>query len=197
MITVPLLHSYGSFIVHSPWTLPPLPHNCTQLRTIKDSDFADLYSPRSLSNATFKADVADQVTIVTLVSTTGITTVVPSSYITSFPDRLAISYSNTALLVDLGVQPLELDTLEAVTVCNDAIAATLGIRPVTTVTRTPADEVLSVDEHLTAELERRAAVVTDTSAAYTRSILDQVEGYKRRVRELELILIKQNEVYGT
>lgn len=178
----PTLKSKGLYVLRAPWSVPPTTtYVCQAVRGLRDifemgdDPFKLYYEPMGLTEADFKADLALDVNIVTLMvealdaSTTPLDksyVYVPDTYIERYPDQSFVPYSHIVLSLSLGLLPdsIALDTLKAevANVCSNVI----GVTPVVKEHIVPTNGSVSASQHETLEIARRGLItLRDTDYA--------------------------------
>lgn len=152
--------------------------------------FEEYYQPLGLDQATFDADRAAAINIITLFSDTAATIHVPSSYIDEFPNSGHVGYSQLVVSLDLGILP---DSLELTSFIDD-IARRLGNNTGTTVTSNihllPITDTVDYTKHQQLETARLTSITfSETIEAENARLLKENESLREQVETLEEALV--------
>ncbi len=99
------------------------------------------------SQDVFNGDKVNGIDIVTLISTTHPTVILPSSYIVSFPDITAIPYNNVFLVMELGILPDKTELRAGIDYCKEVIQDFHGVTPTVQVVAHPIAGLIDSSQH--------------------------------------------------
>lgn len=193
MRVTPPLQATGVYVLRDPWTVSDsIIYRCMAVRTIPElreagiDPFVEFYQPYGRTKEHYDGDVAQGVTIVTLLSDRSETIQVPDTYIVKFPFEEIVPYDRVVLSINLGAIPaaLPLAMLQAKVsaVCSDVIGVEAPVRIHSAPSLgavTPAQDKLNT-------LAREAAI-TDRTTDRAKLILAE-----QKISRLET-LVKQYE----
>lgn len=139
MRVTPPLQATGVYVLRDPWSVPDnIIYRCMAVRTIPElreagiDPFAEFYVKYGRTKEDYDSDVAQGVTIVTLLSDRSETVQVPDTYIVKFPFEEIVPYDRVVLSINLGAIPaaLPLAMLQAKVsaVCSDVIGVEAPVR---------------------------------------------------------------------
>lgn len=161
---VPMLGAFGLWKLKTPWvTNNNLMYRCIALRRVEDltkqgiNIFKTYYEPMGLTQTEYTADLAVNVTFVSLLGTNGSKIYVPSTYVESIPDQTANVYDYTTVTVDLGPQPNSLDLSPLMDQLRSVSADFTGIdreNIMLSVGRAQSTTVLTQEQHVASEEAR-------------------------------------------
>lgn len=109
--------------------------------------FNTYYAPAGLSQAQYESDKVNAVDIVTLISMTAATIILPSSFITSFPVSGEVPYSQTFLVVDVGLLPDGFIFNSTKTEIKTVIESLIGLTPVIDTVTHPVAGIIDPSTH--------------------------------------------------
>lgn len=178
-MATPPINVVGQFTVKDPFdTVPGAIYKCESIQGFEALDLANVdiyaqyYQPFGLPRSAYDHDRLNSVDIVTLISLSAPPIVLPSSYITSFPNVESIPYHQTLVVFDLGILPDGFDLSSLSDQCRQVFEDGVGV-DVTPMTVThPVSDVVDASQH---------EQLTNARIA-NQNITDS---YYKRMRELE------------
>ena len=195
----PEVGSYGKFSVKPPFDTvfdPNVIYQCQAVRSISDmvaggdDPLGTIYEPAGLTKADFDLDVANGVSIVTLVAGGAKYLDIPNSYLESGPISTGKTYQSKAISVNLKSLPVDSVDLNALaTSISNLVHNTIGITPVVDVLDTSPEVKVDDATHQANETTRLANISNhkDYKTLYeeTLQIVNQNALY---IAELEAML---------
>jgi hypothetical protein len=153
-MATPPINVVGSFVVRAPFTTAPgAIYKCESIRGFEalDSEGVDIYDafykPFGLTEEQYNNDRINSIDIVTLMSLTAATIVLPSSYIVSFPTAEVIPYQHHFLVFDLGILNEDFDLKGVADYCKQALDASIGINVAYRTVTHPITEFIDPSRH--------------------------------------------------
>lgn len=108
----PPINAVGTYSVSSPFSVNVNgTYTCEAIAGFESLEekgvdiYSKYYEPFGLTTAIYEEDRTNKVNIVTLMSDVDETVIIPSSYIVSFPNQVAVPYSQFVFSVDCGILP--------------------------------------------------------------------------------------------
>ncbi|QAX96156.1 hypothetical protein [Vibrio phage vB_VmeM-Yong XC32] len=194
----PVHQAVGLYEVKSPFSVTPnAAYICESIQGFEAlidkgvNVYETYYSPHSLTQADYERDLKNNENIVTLLSSTEDTVILPSSYILSFPDEKAVPYSRTLLVVDLGALPDGFAMTATQEHVKEVIDHNIGIESVSSLVVGPITNYVDYATHGDREQARRAKIDYEDSplrqlAIANETIAEQAE----RIKLLQAQLLK-------
>ena len=157
--------------------------------------FETYYSTTGVSNEVYLEDATNGINIITLISDTAATLVIPSSYISKFPTAVSVPYSRMVLSVDLGVLPDGVDLTSCMDVIASEVSEVIGVPTAVEAHKLSVEDAVSFSEHEMLELNRvDNIIVRETPFAALARMAIVEAGLRARIIELETIIIQQKTV---
>lgn len=158
---------------------------CVAVREFSDvlaqgrDPFTYYYDIYDLEKSQYNEDVRSNRKLISLRAEDGGFFVVPEHYILSYPPMTGVTYSSTALAVNLGALPdvMQLDHVR--NTVERAVKDALGVTPEVKTVRFSKKEDVSYDEHLRLEASRLALIEDSRS---DRAKLKEAEDIIRELR---------------
>lgn len=194
---IPPLGTKGRYEVASPYSLTPNHiYTCGAIRYFKDvanlgiDVFKEYYEPYGLSNGQYATDLANNVAIVTLLSTTIAPVYIPSSYITAYPDLSSKPYKHIVLIASLGMLPDSFDLTFAKNQVAQAISDVVGTEVTVNEASVPVDGVITPEQHEILTANREAAIVNrETDYAKVLELEQRITELQERNAILEKLVL--------
>lgn len=194
---VPQIGAAGIYTLLAPFDkvlTPNVNYTCKAIRTIDDllssgvDPYATYYNPTGtpIDRSSYVTDVAAGVQIITLLSDSGTTVRVPSTYIQSFPAAGGVPYAVVCMAVQIPAIPESLDLGPCKTQILEIVKDTLGMDA--TITEVQLTEVTLIDQATSQRYEAaRKANITNTTTDNAKLIaaLNQVQSLQQQVTMLE------------
>lgn len=180
---VPQIGAAGVYTLLSPFDtvlVPNVNYTCKAVRTIDDiissgtDPYATYYNPTGtpIDRATYEADVAAGVQIITLQSDSGAVQRVPSTYIQSFPAAGGVPYAVVCMAVQIPAIPESLDLGPCKTQIIAMVKDTLGMDA--TISEVQLTEVTLIDQATSQRYEAaRKANITNSTTDQAKLIAAQ------------------------
>jgi len=127
------------------------------------------YTPNNLTADQYAADVAADVSIVTLCSSSGNWLFVPSTYLLGWPSNDSVPYVVLGMVINLGAIPNTLDPTFLTPVVQNAIKAALGHDPDIEYVTLSETTNKTWDDHTSLE-NLRLANITDDNSDYVKRL---------------------------
>lgn len=183
-ILTPAIGASGIYELRLPFTIKPATtYTCKAIRLFEDiyrlnEDVYTLYyEPYGITPEDFQADADAGAAIITLmaveigteIAPTDPQTViyVPNTYIERFPDGDSVPYSHIVLSASLGAIPDYLDVSDTMADIGNIISEKIGVTPVVNIHKAGMSNVMTSNDHETAEMARQAAI-TNRNTIYTQ-----------------------------
>ncbi len=192
----PPLPAKGVYSLLAPWTtVSDAIYECIAIRDFADfqdrgeSVFERFYNPKGLDQSVYEADLAQDTHIITLVSETSPTILVPDSYIESFPDMTGVEYKRIVLSVLLGPLPDGVDLTHLKASMASLASDITGLDAEVNEHVAPYAGVVSADQHATLEVARQAAITnrtTDRARVLTQQTI--IDAQAARITALEEVI---------
>ena len=169
---------------------------CKAVRNINEYDresktlFKDVYQVAGLTVNDFNNDKQDNVHIVSLQGETGQWIIVPSNYITRYPEINGILYHNLMLGVNLGAMPVDQDLDAVITGVSNLVTDYLGVQAVIKPVQVSKTVIVSHEDHraiVLARGEKRNQTMSD--AAKVAMLQNQIDKMRARIAELEQFIL--------
>lgn len=198
MALIPPVGTSGLFQLSAPFNTKlqaNMSYRCDAVRSIADflkegiDPFEEVYQPNSLSKATYDAEVAASVRIITLVSSSDHWVHVPSTYITAYPDINGVPYTVMVLGVELGAIPNYKNLAGLKAAITNLVRDTIGINPtVREVVISPVEKISQADHD--ALEAARTVLITNSQTDRAKLIAKEAElaALRTQVQQLEAYL---------
>lgn len=194
--TVPHLNAYGIFQVLPPFTIGSGNYRCGSLQSMRIlvDNGIDIYNtyyyPLELTDVEYRADLAANATIVTLIPDEGEVFSLPSTYISNAPVELAVPYSRLVLSLNLGELP---DDIPLAALINDLAlmaGSYTGVDVTPKLHKIPTSKTYNHAEHVLKEAARQLLITQHTSF-YTAKVAIEAELdlAKEKIIDLETAII--------
>lgn len=174
-------------------------YTCRAVRNINEYDrenktlFSSVYQSVGLDILEFNQDKKDNVHIVSLQGETGQWIIVPSKFITKFPELNGILYHNLMLGVNLGAMPVEYDLEPVVEAIRNTVNDMLGVQPTLKPVQVSKTIIVPHDEHLTISVARAEKAIQKMSdAARVATMQTQLNKMRERIAVLEQYIIDKH-----
>ena len=168
-----------------------LSYKCVAIRKISEMVTTGVdvlnthYIPNGLLESNYNDDVGDDVSIVTLVSSSGAWVFVPTSYIVGWPSADSVPYAVVAMACVLGALPNTVDASFLIEKVKNVIQANLGHEPEIYLMTVSVTVMKTQEQHESLEAARRANVsdsMTDYNAKNT--LQEQLDAANETIRQL-------------
>lgn len=182
----PPVNTEGIFKVNTPFSLP----QDVMFRVDAISNFADVvrrnedpyakyYAPLGISNSDYLEDAKVGASIITFKSNDGQLVFIPDTYIETYPGAAGVSYVRNVLVWDCGPVPdyVDINAMNADAVA--VLAKGLGVQVTASVTTLAYEGVISDEDHVRMEAERKARI------RETIPLSEQLENALSRNAELQ------------
>lgn len=201
MQLIPEIGSVGKFSFKDPYSkLTPIEtklvcksiRKITELLSRNESVFELHYKPHGLTEAQYKQDLKDDVSIISLQAESGVWFYVPSSYLLSYPNTNGVIYTRIILGVGLGAISDNLDLTGINAAISGLIYDQLGLRCEIKPVVASQSTVVSYEDHEKIELIRKSNIKLYKSE--TTLLAEAVQERNlalAKIKELELF-IKNN-----
>ena len=133
-MTTPTVGTKGSFAVQTPYAIDTTAtYTCSSVESFEALDalgvdiFTSYYSAKSISQEQYEEDRLNKETIVTLLSDSASTVVLPSSFILSYPTIGSVIYNQNYLVLDLGILPDNFNLDSVTSYCTEAVTGLTGV----------------------------------------------------------------------
>lgn len=195
---IPLIPSVGTrglFQLDAPFNttlIPDVPYTVAAVRRLSDivatgeDPEEQYYTPLDITHEKYLADLAANVCIVSLQSTSGLWAWVPHTYISETPDIGGIPYTTLALAISLSAIPDSMDLSYLKSRIHDIVLETVGVNSdVNTIVISPST-VISQANHDVVEAARlvRMGTVT-TEHAQLVTALRERDSARAKILEYE------------
>lgn len=155
-------------------------YRCDAVRRVADflaaglDPFEEFYEPNGLSRAQYDLDLANQVCIISLVSSGGHWVYVPSTYVLAYPDINGVPYTVMVLGLELGALPNYKDLTGLKQALSNLTRDTIGVVPTIREVAISAVQKLSQSDHDALE-NARALAITNSQTDRARLLAAQAE----------------------
>ena len=153
-MATPPINALGQYVVRPPFNIPAgAIYKCEAINGFEALDkdgvnvFSKFYTPFGISQDIFNTDRINGIDIVTLISSTHPTVILPSSFIVSFPNITAIPYNNVFLVMDLGILPDKTELRAGIDYCKEVIEDFHGVTPTVQVVAHPIAGLIDSSQH--------------------------------------------------
>lgn len=194
---LPAVGASGQWKLKEPFAakyIPDLTYSCRAVRKLSEAVavgeevFERYYAPENIPVEVYEQHVKDDISLITLLSSTGNFIFVPMPYVDGWPSGDVVPYVVLGMAIELGAIPNTIDPTFLTPKVENVIRAALGHKP--TITYVALSPVKNVDYTEHVQLETlRTTNITDENTDYVRA----------RIAEENLaeakILIKQLQDY--
>lgn len=195
---IPTLGVAGKFKVTAPFSLiTDKSYKCTAVSFIlslldKDIDvFKEFYEPVGLTRDDYNADVAINETIVTLKTSDGDITNIPSAYLEEVPIDMEVPYERFGVMLEFGTLPTETSFTYLIEQLQELSKITTGIDPNASLLVLPFDGFVTREEHEQNLRDREISISYSKSPILAlRDSQLEVQSLKQRIEALEEALIR-------
>lgn len=170
MKITPSIGSKGIFQLKTPFTIPTTKtYTCHAIRSFKDiyedevDVFTEYYEPFGLTSTDFDRDVAEDASIVTLVSSDNEFVYVPNTYILAIPNMSDVNYQRLVLSIDFGLLPEYVDLENIKDELASVASKVVGKEPTVNVHVAATSGLITPEQHQVLEAARLAAIEFDTT----------------------------------
>lgn len=153
-MATPPINALGQYVVRPPFNIPAgAIYKCEAINGFEALEkdginvFSKFYTPFGISQDIFNTDRINGIDIVTLISATHPTVILPSSFIVSFPNITAIPYNNVFLVMDLGILPDKTELRAGIDYCKEVIEDFHGVTPTVQVVAHPIAGLIDSSQH--------------------------------------------------
>jgi PKD repeat protein len=173
----PALNSTGLFTVNAPFTISSdILYTCKAINSYAAlvaagvNVYAIYYEANGLTQQQYQADYNAGANIVTLMSTTAASVLLPDTYITSVPNSGNVAYVEFIATLNLGPLPQATSLALLQQQLADAASNVIGVTPTVVIFTQPTTDVMSQEQAAAAEAARQSAITNRTSdyAAYLK-----------------------------
>lgn len=199
-MTTPVVNSVGIFTVLTPFSLDAdTNYTCTAVRnfdSLKATSvdvFSRYYQPNGLDDSVYLTDLDNNVSIVTLVDSSGTEYFIPTSYILGVPAKIIVPYSHLYVTFDLKALPDALDITSTLEEAELLFSSNLGITATAKMMTLPITEAVTFTEHTDLETARNANInlQVSTRKALEKALLDNAD-LQERISSYETIFSNLN-----
>lgn len=192
-MATPPINALGQYVVRPPFNIPAgAIYKCEAINGFEALEkdganvFSKFYTPFGISQDTFNTDRINGIDIVTLISSTHPTVILPSSFIVSFPNITAIPYNNVFLVMDLGILPDKTELRAGIDYCKEVIEDFHGVTPTVQVVAHPIAGLIDSSQH-EALVNARIAKMKERDTVYKQFQDAQVKiaAQQQRINLLE------------
>jgi hypothetical protein len=178
---IPPVGTKGLWTLLAPFNaslLPNVSYTCIAIRNISDVIAAGgdpqalFYTPAGLSADVYEADLASDVSILTLQNPSGLVVYVPTTYLTSYPDAGGVPYKTIILAVNLGPVPESLNLSYLQSKIADSVQEIIGVKPAITPVGASATVIIPNAQD-SAIVAARAAIVGTVTTDYAKYLTAQ------------------------
>jgi hypothetical protein len=153
-MATPPINALGQYVVRPPFNIPAgAIYKCEAINGFEALEkdgvnvFSKFYTPFGISQDIFNTDRINGIDIVTLISATHPTVILPSSFIVSFPNITAIPYNNVFLVMDLGILPDKTELRAGIDYCKEVIEDFHGVTPTVQIVAHPIAGLIDSSQH--------------------------------------------------
>ena len=153
-MATPPINALGQYVVRPPFNIPAgAIYKCEAINGFEALEkdganvFSKFYTPFGISQDIFNTDRINGIDIVTLISSTHPTVILPSSFIVSFPNITAIPYNNVFLVMDLGILPDKTELRAGIVYCKEVIEDFHGVTATVQVVAHPIAGLIDSSQH--------------------------------------------------
>lgn len=162
------------------------------LRELK-KDGVDLYTryyqPKGLATTDYTTDAGLDASIVTLRAGDGSVIEVPDTYIASYPGDSGVSHTRHIIVADLGLIPDYLPVEYITSDVKDVLTKNLGVISDVFMAEAPVTTLLTYDQHVNNERQRRANVVIyESKDEQIARLTGEVDALRKQNEQLEQLL---------
>ena len=192
-MATPHINALGQYVVRPPFNIPAgAIYKCEAINGFEALEkdgvnvFSKFYTPFGISQDIFNTDRINGIDIVTLISSTHPTVILPSSFIVSFPNITAIPYNNVFLVMDLGILPDKTELRAGIDYCKEVIEDFHGVTPTVQVVAHPIAGLIDSSQH-EALVNARIAKMKERDTVYKQFQDAQVKiaAQQQRINLLE------------
>ena len=192
-MATPPINALGQYVVRPPFNIPAgAIYKCEAINGFEALDkdgvnvFSKFYTPFGISQDIFNTDRINGIDIVTLISSTHPTVILPSSFIVSFPNITAIPYNGVFLVMDLGILPDKTELRAGIDYCKEVIEDFHGVTPTVQVVAHPIAGLIDSSQH-EALVNARIAKMKERDTVYKQFQDAQVKiaAQQQRINLLE------------
>ncbi len=192
-MATPPINALGQYVVRPPFNIPAgAIYKCEAINGFEALEkdganvFSKFYTPFGISQDIFNTDRINGIDIVTLISSTHPTVILPSSFIVSFPNITAIPYNNVFLVMDLGILPDKTELRAGIDYCKEVIEDFHGVTPTVQVVAHPIAGLIDSSQH-EALVNARIAKMKERDTVYKQFQDAQVKiaAQQQRINLLE------------
>lgn len=175
-------------------------YTCQAVRRLSDylanneDPEADIYKLYGLTSDDFKADLAEDMYIMSLQSDSGHWVYVPVKYLQAYPDANGVAYRTLMIGVSVGAHPIDKDMAHVKSEIEELVVRLLGVKPVVKQVVTSKPVLVPLDKHEQLQAVRAAKAQTElTDGAKYRGILRQYQMALDAIEALKKYIIRQKQ----
>lgn len=149
----PPINTTGKFVLLSPWAADPAAdYRCEAIdgfNALADRGinvYNTIYQPKGLAASVYQTDLNDDINIITLMSDTAPTIVVPSSYIDSYPGELSVPHARLVISLDLGILPEDYNLQLLIDKLKETADHYVGITSTARIHKVPFKDFVSLEQ---------------------------------------------------
>ena len=188
----------GVFKLKTPFTtLPRERCECIAVRKLSEyianneDPWTDVYQPAGLEQSEYEADLARDLEIVTLITAKGYRILVPVSYVEAYPIQDGIPYRGVGIYFALPPMPVQQNLDFLATSMKEVVKSQVGVTCTSEFVETTAIQMVTVDQHLTEQTNRKVVIGTDsTFAAQVSRLQNDLLDAQGKIRQLELYIMQ-------
>lgn len=172
-IIIPTIGAKGIYTLKDPFTNDPIPgeeYTCQAIRKLSDyianneDPYELIYSPKGITEDLYKADLEDDMYVVSLQSESGQWILVPASYLQAYPFTNGVRYRTMMIGLSIGAIPFDMDLGPIMDTLKNVVAEGLGI--------TPEAKAIETSRPIMISRERHDAIVETRRARATMALTD-------------------------
>lgn len=197
---VPKIKAKGIYRLSEPFAsklADRVPYTCISVRSIEDMLLSKIdvleavYTKNNLPKSTYEADLKNGALIVTLQSDTGKAVIVPTTYITGYPELGGVNYVPFILALNLGYLPKNIDVTHLTDKLKSDVMDYIGVTSSATLVVSGEENILTDSEH-EALFSQRQQNITAKKTDYAKllemtierdRLLQECEKYKRYIKD--------------
>lgn len=161
----PALNSTGLYTVAGPFTIAAdTLYTCKAINSYAAlvsagvDVYALYYQPVGLTQQQYQNDYTAGANIITLMSSTAATVMLPDTYISSVPNSGNVAYVEFLAVANLGPMPEATNLAFLQQQLADVVSSVIGVTPTISVFALPTTDVMSQEQAAVAEAARQAAI---------------------------------------
>lgn len=204
MARVPLtppVNTEGIFKVNTPFSLPQdvmfrvdAILNFADIVRRGEDPYAKYYAPLNISNSDYLDDAKVGASILTLKSNDGQLVFIPDTYIETYPGAAGVSYVRNVLVWDCGPVPDYVDINAANADAMAVLAKALGVVITPSVTTLAYEGVISDEDHVRMEAERKARIRQTVPLSEQLAIAESRNAELQKLNDNLIAIVAANAV---